>query len=136
MTNEEMFEKYGDDVHPRRAFECSKCGVRLAHDIKLMSIQVDQCEKSHIGNVWKCGLTDLLEFVMRLDNKAVGKPKVLPRILQPATSWADQVKLAEQRKQPPEVVEESQDFEFTVDDPIRILISKKGHVTIIDSGNQ
>jgi hypothetical protein len=124
--------------------KCSVCKCKVDYNDDSVDLAIATCRAT--GN--NCGLKQMNDFMKRMEQKSKGKPKQVPTLLLPHTDSKPRSIEdfeAEQRAACPELYQDGADRmkvverlglaandepeEILVEDPIYILVDKKGNAT-------
>ena len=142
-----------------KSLKCSACGIKVNAIDEEIELALASCKNKYREDYKSCALKHLVEFTKNINDRQAGKPKQVPRILQPGArdysesdSYVDRSQddvtgghayddypdwsLLNSRPSSHHQIKtlainrEKGEFEFEVDDPIVIFIHKNGRVDL------
>src|SRR3990167_2773805 len=137
-----------------KSLKCSSCGIQVPCNDEALELALVSCKDKYREDFKTCSLKHLIEMTQNIRDRQAGKPKAIPRVLQPnARDYSQELDSYVERspleykgyedehawshlpRVPPRqqlrtlnVDTEKGEFEFEVDDPIVVFIHKNGKV--------
>ena len=140
-----------------KSLKCSACGIKVNAIDEEIELALASCKNKYREDYKSCALKHLVEFTKNINDRQAGKPKQIPRILQPGAKdysrldnyvdrsehdvtgghaydnypdWSLLNSRPFSRLNTLTIDHEKGEFEFEVDDPIVIFIHKNGRVDV------